>query len=102
MMADVHCPYCDAGNEVNHDDGFGYEEDRRHEMECCECEKNFVFTTYIHFSYTPHKADCLNGAPHQLKPSLTWPREYTKMECQCCDYTRKMTPEEFAALEGIG
>ena len=32
-------------NEYQTNDGFGYEEDRRHEMECCECEKNFLNKT---------------------------------------------------------
>jgi hypothetical protein len=67
MNADLECPYCNAALEVCHDDGFGYEEDRTHEMECPECEKNFVFHTAIHFSYRPAKADCLNGSPHRFR-----------------------------------
>jgi hypothetical protein len=63
-MSDLYCPYCDAGLEVCHDDGFGYEEDRAHEMYCSECDKNFVFYTTISFDYHPERADCLNGHPH--------------------------------------
>jgi hypothetical protein len=31
-MNDIECPYCDAENEVCHDDGYGYEEGKAHEM----------------------------------------------------------------------
>lgn len=96
-MADLECPYCGAEQEVCHDDGFGYEEDRRHEMECSECEKTFVFTTMISFSYEAEKADCLNDGEHVLSMSATYPREYSQMQCRDCDFRRKPTPEEFAA-----
>ena len=66
-MSDLNCPYCDAELEVCHDDGFGYEEDKAHEMECDECGKNFVFHTHISFNYHPEKADCLNGSPHDFR-----------------------------------
>jgi thiamine kinase-like enzyme len=52
-MADLNCPYCDAELEVNHDDGFGYEEGVKHEMECGKCGKSFVFQTSISFYYEP-------------------------------------------------
>ena len=29
--------------DINHDDGYGYEEDVTHEQECSNCEKTFVF-----------------------------------------------------------
>ena len=38
---DVYCPYCGAEQEINHDDGYGYEEDRRYQQQCGECEKTF-------------------------------------------------------------
>lgn len=97
MSDDVNCPYCGAGQEINHDDGFGYEEDRRHEQSCPKCDKNFVFTTSISFSYDAEKADCLNGGEHVLKMSSTYPRQYSKMHCENCDFNRKPTPEEFVA-----
>jgi hypothetical protein len=34
---DTNCPYCDADIEINHDDGYGYEEDRKHEQQCNNC-----------------------------------------------------------------
>ena len=97
-MSDVECPYCGAGQEICHDDGFGYDEDSAHEMECGGCEKTFVFTTSIMFSYTPYKADCLNGADHNLLASRTHPRIYTKMRCQDCDYERSPTDSEWLEL----
>ena len=65
-MHDIECPYCEAGLEVCHDDGQGYDEDRAHEMQCSACEKHFVFYTSISFHYRPSKADCLNGSPHKF------------------------------------
>lgn len=58
---DIICPYCDAEQEINHDDGFGYEEGIKHEMQCSKCKKNFVFETSISFNYDAEKADHLNG-----------------------------------------
>lgn len=85
-MSDLNCPYCDAELSVCHDDGFGYEEDVRHEMTCRECEKSFVFSTWISFHYEALKADCLNGAPHRLKQTNTYPRQFTKMRCIDCGH----------------
>lgn len=97
MKNDLECPYCEADCEVNHDDGAGYAEDRRHEMTCHNCDKSFIFTTYISFSYEPSKADCLNDGEHKLELSSTYPRRYARMRCADCDYERKPTPEEFLA-----
>ena len=96
MSADMECPYCGAEQEVCHDDGFGYEEDQRHEHECGGCGKNFTFTTSISYYYEPSKADCLNGAAHNMKMSKTYPPEYSDMRCEDCDFRRKATDEEFA------
>jgi hypothetical protein len=96
-MADLECPYCGADQEINHDDGHGYEEDVRHEDECTECGKGFIFTTFISFSYQAEKADCLNGGDHILEMSCTYPRRYSHMGCRDCDFKRTPTPEEFAA-----
>lgn len=89
-MSDLNCPYCNSENEVCHDDGEGYEEDVRHEMECRECEKYFVFATQISFDYKPSKADCLNDGNHRLKESITYPERFTRMQCQECSYAEKL------------
>lgn len=95
MSKDMNCPYCGEGQDVDHDDGAGYEESVRHEHTCRECEKTFVFTTSISYHYEPEKADCLNGSEHNLEMSKTYPRRYSQMLCQDCDYSRLPTPEEF-------
>jgi hypothetical protein len=95
-MIDFKCPYCGADQEVNHDDGAGYDENRLHEQECSDCEKTYVFDTAISFTYTPKKADCLNGAEHRLKFRKSWPHEYSKMCCQDCDYKRQATETELS------
>lgn len=87
-MSDLYCPYCDHAQDINHDDGFGYAEDERHEVECEGCGKNYVFTTYMSFSYSEEKADCLNGKPHDMElvvhaPSDKWP---DWKRCKDCDY----------------
>lgn len=96
-MSDMKCPYCGADQEVCNDDGHGCDEDVRHEHTCSECDKTFVFTTYIRWHYTAEKADCLNDSEHKLKMSSTNPRRYSKMRCCDCDHERKPTPEEFKA-----
>jgi hypothetical protein len=93
----MECPYCEATLEVCGDDWFGYDEDRRHEHECEECGKTFVFTTSISYHYEPEKADCLNGSEHKLKMSTTFPRICSKMHCEDCDFSRKPTEQEFLA-----
>ncbi len=87
-MADLFCPYCDAALEVCHEDGFGYDEDRLHEMTCWSCGKNFVFTTSIHYYYEARKADCLNGEQHKLVPSTGAKYSGFKdwVRCETCDY----------------
>lgn len=97
-MSDLECPYCGKEQEVCHDDDYGYSEDARHEQECSDCGKNYIFTTSISYYYEPEKADCLNGGQHILKISITYPREYSRMECRDCDFNRQPTSEEFAAL----
>lgn len=95
-MSDLQCPYCQAEQEVNHDDGRGYDESSRHEQRCSECGKTYVFTTYISFDYEPSKADCLNGAEHRLKFRKSWPHKYSRMCCEDCDFERKATEDELA------
>lgn len=93
-MADVECPYCGKDQEINHDDGYGYAEDIKHKQECGHCGKTFVFTTEISFDHEAEKADCLNGGEHKYKPTPTYPKEFTEMECMMCDDKRKPTAEE--------
>jgi uncharacterized Zn-finger protein len=76
MSDDVECPYCEKFVEINHDDGYGYEENETHNQECGYCGNVFAYTTSISFSYESEKAPCLNGGGHKTKPVLGDPREY--------------------------
>ena len=97
-MSDVKCPYCGHEQDIDHDDGYGYEEDRKHQQQCGECEKTFTYTTAIWFSYSAQQADCLNGAEHSYSASVTFPPEYSKMTCSVCLKHRDPTEEEMAKI----
>ena len=101
MSHDVECPYCGAGINICHDDGQGYEEDVRHEGHCRACDKYFVFTTSIHFSYEAAKADCLNESEHRLKFQRTYPDQFSYMICEDCDYETRKHPEIDALLKTL-
>ena len=48
----VNCPFCDKEQEINHDDGFGYDEGEDYEQECIGCEKVFRYSpTYLIMYY---------------------------------------------------
>ena len=91
---DLECPYCGKELDLNHDDGFGYEEGIKHEMECKYCGKSFVFETSVLFFYEPEKANCLNDGKHNYKITQTYPNEFSKMECSICGKRRKLTNDE--------
>ena len=91
---DLECPYCEEEFDINHDDGFGYDEGVKHHQECPHCKKSFVFETSISFYYEPEKADCLNDGNHNWKPTTTSPKEFTTMRCTMCGDERELTDEE--------
>lgn len=93
-MKDATCPYCGAEVEINHDDGYGYEEDQIYEQECHECEKVFVYTTWITIHHDAKKADCLNGGEHDYNKTLTYPVRFAKMRCSVCGDERPLTAKE--------
>ena len=98
---DLECPYCEKELDVNHDDGFGYDENMKHEMECDHCGKRFVFQTSISYYYESEKADCLNDGKHDYVLSKTYPIEFSTMVCTMCDKERDLTEEERIRF-GIG
>ena len=83
-MSDVNCPYCGASQEIDHDDGYGYEEDEQFEQECDSCEKEFKFKTSIIYHYNvecqddEHDIEVTTGH-YNYKP-------YTRKECKNCDW----------------
>jgi transposase-like protein len=93
-MHDIECPYCEAGQEIDHDEGYGYAEDCRHEQQCKSCGKTFTYTTSISYHYEPAKADCLNGNEHLWVLPKTWPRSATRWKCKDCDATKPLTEAE--------
>jgi len=95
---DIQCPYCKSGLDIDHDDGQGYEEDTTHQQRCDMCDKTFVFTTSVNYTYYPEKADCLNGGEHRYIATHTYPIEYTKMRCEYCDEERYPTTDEMTAI----
>lgn len=95
---DLNCPYCEKGLYVIHDDGFGYEENVKHQMECGNCGKSFVFETSISIYYESERADCLNDGNHEWKPQNCYPKEFTRMECQSCGETRNPTEDEMKEI----
>lgn len=98
MSYDIECPYCGKGQEINHDDGFGYAEDELHVQQCGDCEQYFTFTTSILFCYSANVADCLNGEEHDFKATITHPKMYTRMQCADCEKERKLTEQEWFDL----
>lgn len=93
MMNDMECPYCGAGVTIEHSD-YDIEDGSSHETECRECGKAFVFTVRISVNYTPQKADCLNGSPHNYRFSICAPAEYSTMQCTMCGDRRALTEDE--------
>lgn len=99
-MHDVNCPYCDAGQDICHDDGHGYEEGTIHHQECRKCGKTFVFTTAISFDYDVGKADCLNGGAHKYERTNTYPPEYAKLRCEVCGDEKPLPKPAAGEVEG--
>lgn len=76
MHSDVDCPYCGEGQEINHDDGYGYEEDQTHEQHCSDCGKSFAYTTSISYHYEASKAECLNDGEHTWEKMKIYPNHW--------------------------
>lgn len=87
MSKDVECPYCEEWQEIDHDDGYGYDESCVYEQQCADCKKNFAFTTSISFYYDAEQADCLNGAEHNWQELSKYMMKYYpgSRRCQDCD-----------------
>lgn len=90
MSNDVECPYCGEGQEINHDDGYGYEDGKVFEQECVDCRKNFTFTTSTHYYYEAKQADCLNGEDHKLEKVFHVPVYWPDwVRCVNCGYEKR-------------
>ena len=78
-MSDVQCPHCGKRQNINHDNGYGYEEDERY-TQCCPCGKEFGFSTNISYDYSVF---CENGN-HTMEQSEP-PHEFYWI-CENCDH----------------
>ena len=87
MFSDIECPYCEKGLEINHDDGYGYEEDEVFEQKCEHCGKTFTYTTSISFYHEAQKAPCLNGKPHNWIDISGFPEGFqsNRHKCSYCE-----------------
>ena len=83
-MTEIECPYCNSTEEINHDDGHGYDEDVEHEQQCEACDKWFKYTTSISYNYEVLCQD----EDHVMEP---FGEQYPNMfQCRNCDfYERK-------------
>lgn len=97
-MSDVNCPYCGAEQEINHDDGYGYEEEVIHRQECEDCGKYFGYKTTIIFLYEAEKVDCLNSGQHNYRQTRTIPKCMTKMRCIACGEEKPLTDNERTSM----
>ena len=95
---DILCPYCGKEQDIEHDGGYGYEENEVHKQQCGECDKYFTYTTSISFYYDAEKADCLNGDEHNFFPTKTYPKQYSLMRCEDCGEERIPTTEEMTKI----
>ena len=100
MSKDVECPYCRADVDINHDDGYGYEEDGCYEQECPECDRVFSYTTWISIHHEARRADCLNGAPHKYERTKTWPKEFAVMRCVDCGHETPLSSNAGVTARG--
>lgn len=80
-MSEVNCPYCGHEQEINHDDGYGYDEGKMYEQECASCGNEFNFNTRIELSYDVF---CKNGDHNLERIKVRFDRDY--FECSKCDY----------------
>jgi len=88
-VSDIECPYCGSSQEINHDDGYGYEEDEEFEQECSDCDKKFIFTTSISFNYESY----CQPEDHVLEPfGEKWPNMYHCVNCEFYERKKDVEP----------
>ena len=96
MYDTEECPYCEAQIKLDHDDGYGFEEDEIYQQECPECGKTFIYTVYISYNYTLEKAACLNeGGVHDYQETKTYPRVCARMQCTMCGDEQPLPKEKY-------
>lgn len=81
-MSDIDCPYCGHNQKINHDDGYGYEEDRLFEQDCFKCGKTFNFETSILYCYSAY---CFEGE-HDLEDVQNNPGAHSCTRCNFLEF----------------
>ena len=99
-MKDAECPYCGADVEINHDDGYGYEESEIHKQKCGACDKKFAYTTEISFHYETAQADCMNGGEHRYKEVKQYGFPEPRLLLRCIDCDHETQPAISEATRG--
>lgn len=79
-MSDVKCPYCKAEQEINHDDGYGYEDGIEYSQNCTDCGKEFKFYASFSINY-----EVLCSGEHNLEQSPVKGCEEL-WNCSNCDH----------------
>lgn len=99
MSIDVNCPYCGEGQEICHDDGYGYSEDELHQQDC-SCGKTFGYRTTISFYYDAEKVKCFNEdePEHEWEFTLTAPWYCTQKVCKHCEERSRLSLDEIFEL----
>jgi hypothetical protein len=93
-MSDVYCPYCDHSQDINHDDGYGFQEDEIYQQECDKCSRTFAYNTSIMYSHEAWKAPCLNTGKHKWSLTNTHPSCFKKWECEYCSEEKKLSDKD--------
>jgi predicted RNA-binding Zn-ribbon protein involved in translation (DUF1610 family) len=88
-MSEAECPYCGDGIQINHGDGYGYDEGGLHKQECYLCNKTFSYRTIISVSYDTRQADCLNGGEHRFRTKDITPDSCT-YRCVDCGFKKSV------------
>ena len=93
MRKDIECPYCEAEQDIDHDDGsYGYGEDEIYVQRCNGCNKKFIYTASIAFYYDAKKAPCQNGGKHNWYIGARYPKGLYSgyKRCTYCDIEERV------------
>jgi len=97
------CPYCGHKNEVrSYGDWEGCELEGTTEKTCGQCEKVFIVSRAVHFTYgTVGKADCLNDSGAAWDRHVWHDHQDGRKSCTVCDEVRGKLSRAFLLLNGI-
>lgn len=91
---DVKCPHCGHEQDIGHDGGAGWAEDREFDQFCEECEEEFTCQTSVTYSY-----EVITPTVKESKPLMSEERGEIKGELQSISLAK---PESFVIKSWIG